>query len=45
MSYSLRARRAIRKNLTGNYEDRPITVDEVEMYGFNCERREYPDID
>ncbi len=30
MSYSLRARRAIRKNLTGNYEDRPITVDEVD---------------
>ena len=30
MSYSLRARRAIRKNLTGNYEDTPLTVDEVE---------------
>lgn len=30
MSYSLRARRAIRKNLTGIYEDTPITVDEVD---------------
>jgi len=30
MSYSLRARRAIRKKLTGIYEDRPITVDEVD---------------
>lgn len=30
MTYSLRARRAIRKNLTGIYEDRPLTVDEVD---------------
>ncbi|WP_105180390.1 hypothetical protein [Pseudoalteromonas sp. T1lg21] len=30
MFYSLRARRAIRKNLTGIYEDRPITVEEVD---------------